>query len=128
MTRYSSPGAESGRKMPLQVGATPRTPFLIGVAGGTASGKSSVCKILMESLGQNEMRNPQLVSLSQVQFGAQFCVVQFCWQDSFYRELSDSEIALANKGMFNFDHPDAFDNELMEAVLQVRFLVRLNPT
>ena len=27
------------------------------------------------------------------------------------------EILLANKGKFNFDHPDAFDNELMENCL-----------
>jgi len=79
--------------------------FLIGVAGGTASGKSSVCKKLMEKLGQNEMSNveKQVISLSQ---------------DSFYRELTPAEIARANKGMFNFDHPDAFDNELMESVLK----------
>ena len=85
-----------------------KPPFLIGVAGGTASGKSTVCKTLMEALGQNEMSNleKQVVSLSQ---------------DSFYRELSPSEIARANKGMFNFDHPDAFDSELMESVLQVSF-------
>ena len=83
-----------------------KTTFLIGVAGGTASGKSTVCNKLMEKLGQNEMSNveKQVVSLSQ---------------DSFYRELNPTEIAKANKGMFNFDHPDAFDNELMESVLQV---------
>jgi len=83
-----------------------KTPFLIGVAGGTASGKSTVCKRLMETLGQNEMSNveKQVVSLSQ---------------DSFYRELTPAEIARANKGQFNFDHPDAFDCDLMEAVLQV---------
>ena len=38
-------------------------------------------------------------------------------QDSFYRELSEQEIARAERGMFNFDHPDAFDNQLMESVL-----------
>ena len=83
-----------------------KTPFLIGVAGGTASGKSTVCKRLMETLGQNEMSNveKQVVSLSQ---------------DSFYRELTPAEIARANKGQFNFDHPDAFDSDLMDSVLQV---------
>jgi len=81
-----------------------RPPFMIGVAGGTASGKSSVCKLIMDQLGQNEVNNihKQVVSLSQ---------------DSFYRELNPQEILLANKGKFNFDHPDAFDNELMENCL-----------
>lgn len=95
-------GQESPRKMSLN---GVKTTFLIGVAGGTASGKSTVCKRLMEKLGQNEMSNveKQVVSLSQ---------------DSFYKELNPVDIAKANRGMFNFDHPDAFDNELMEAVLQ----------
>lgn len=81
-----------------------RTPFMIGVAGGTASGKSTVCERLMEGLGQNEVsvEEKQVVHLSQ---------------DSFYRELNPLEISKANKGMFNFDHPDAFDNQLMESVL-----------
>ena len=34
-----------------------KKPFMIGVAGGTASGKSSVCEKLMEKLGQNEINN-----------------------------------------------------------------------
>eukprot|EP00092_Neocalanus_flemingeri_P080843 GFUD01100895.1.p1 GENE.GFUD01100895.1~~GFUD01100895.1.p1 ORF type:complete len:202 (-),score=53.30 GFUD01100895.1:63-668(-) len=59
----------------------------------------------METLGQNEMSSveKEVVSLSQ---------------DSFYRELSHQEIAKAEKGMFNFDHPDAFDHQLMETVMQ----------
>eukprot|EP00092_Neocalanus_flemingeri_P015527 GFUD01016808.1.p1 GENE.GFUD01016808.1~~GFUD01016808.1.p1 ORF type:complete len:241 (-),score=64.79 GFUD01016808.1:119-841(-) len=82
-----------------------KVPFLIGVAGGTASGKTTVCAKLMETLGQNEMSSveKEVVSLSQ---------------DSFYRELSHQEIAKAEKGMFNFDHPDAFDHQLMETVMQ----------
>lgn len=34
-------------------------------------------------------------------------------QDSFYRELTDEEKVRAQKGRFNFDHPDAFDENLM---------------
>jgi len=82
-----------------------KKPFMIGVAGGTASGKSTVCEKLMEKLGQNKMNNveKQVVHLAQ---------------DSFYKELNDQEISKANKGMFNFDHPNAFDNELMESCLE----------
>merc|ERR1712086_1246847 len=85
--------------------ALDKKPFMIGVAGGTASGKSTVCEKLMEKLGQNEMNNveKQVVHLAQ---------------DSFYKELDDQEITKANKGMFNFDHPNAFDNELMESCLE----------
>jgi len=89
----------------LRNGSGPmRTPFMIGVAGGTASGKSTVCSTLVDMLGQSEVNaeEKQVVILSQ---------------DSFYRELTPVEAAKAMKGTFNFDHPDAFDNQLMESVL-----------
>ncbi|GJQ83219.1 hypothetical protein Trydic_g18243 [Trypoxylus dichotomus] len=82
-----------------------KTPFLIGVAGGTASGKSTVCKRIMERLGQVDMDNAQ----RQV-----VCISQ----DSFYRDLSKEEIIKAEKGQFNFDHPDAFNELLMETTLK----------
>ena len=72
-----------------------RKPFMIGVAGGTASGKSTVCDLLMEKLGQHDVNivEKQVVHLSQ---------------DSFYRELTEAESEKAKKGMFNFDHPQHF--------------------
>ncbi|KAB0791357.1 hypothetical protein PPYR_03157 [Photinus pyralis] len=81
-----------------------KTPFLIGVSGGTASGKSTVCKRIMEKLGQVNMDHTkrQVVCISQ---------------DSFYRELNSSEIAKAEKGQFNFDHPTAFNDKLMQKTL-----------
>lgn len=39
-------------------------------------------------------------------------------QDSFYRNLTAKESEQAKKGMFNFDHPDAFDHMLMLKCLQ----------
>uniref|UniRef100_A0A6M2DFV3 uridine/cytidine kinase n=1 Tax=Xenopsylla cheopis TaxID=163159 RepID=A0A6M2DFV3_XENCH len=77
-----------------------KTPFLIGVAGGTASGKSTVCKRIMEQLGQADMDHTkrQVVCISQ---------------DCFYRELTPTEKIKADKGLFNFDHPTAFNEELM---------------
>lgn len=39
-------------------------------------------------------------------------------QDSFYRDLTPSEKAKADKGMFNFDHPDAFNELKMLTVLK----------
>ncbi|XP_036198474.1 uridine-cytidine kinase 2 isoform X3 [Myotis myotis] len=80
-------------------------PFLIGVSGGTASGKSSVCAKIVQLLGQNEVdhHHKQVVILSQ---------------DSFYRVLTSEQKAKALKGQFNFDHPDAFDNELIFKTLK----------
>ncbi|CAG9766784.1 unnamed protein product [Ceutorhynchus assimilis] len=85
-------------------GTEEKTPFLIGVAGGTASGKSTVCKRIMEKLGQAEIDNKQ----RQV-----VCISQ----DSFYRELTPSEISKAARGQFNFDHPDAFNETLIRDTL-----------
>ncbi|XP_012176138.1 uridine-cytidine kinase isoform X2 [Bombus affinis] len=82
-----------------------KTPFLIGVSGGTASGKSTVCKRIMEKLGQVDMDHMQ----RQV-----VCISQ----DSFYRDLSSAEKLKAEKGQYNFDHPDAFDNDLILQTLQ----------
>ncbi|XP_026290703.1 uridine-cytidine kinase isoform X2 [Frankliniella occidentalis] len=86
-------------------GVEGKSPFLIGVAGGTASGKSTVCKRIMEKLGQVDVENAQrqVVSISQ---------------DSFYRELTPSDKAKADRGQYNFDHPDAFNEDLIFQTLK----------
>jgi len=75
-------------------------PFLIGVAGGTASGKTSVCSKIMDKLGQHDLERHErrVVTISA---------------DSFYRVLEDEERKRAFIGEFNFDHPDALDYELI---------------
>ncbi|XP_060068044.1 uridine-cytidine kinase 2-like [Ylistrum balloti] len=75
-------------------------PFMIGVAGGTASGKSSVCAKIMQQLGQTEVDDNQ----------RQVAIIS---QDAFYRTLNEDEKKKALRGEFNFDHPDAFDLEFM---------------
>ena len=98
-----------------------RTPFMIGVAGGTASGKSTVCSTLVDKLGQSEVLISCLIIFNCLtlsdQVNAEEKQVVILSQDSFYRELTPAEAAKAMKGTFNFDHPDAFDNQLMESVL-----------
>ncbi|XP_011502942.1 PREDICTED: probable uridine-cytidine kinase isoform X2 [Ceratosolen solmsi marchali] len=86
-------------------GVEGKTPFLIGVSGGTASGKSTVCKRIMEKLGQvdKDHTERQVVCISQ---------------DSFYRDLTPVEKIKAEKGQYNFDHPDAFDNDLILQTLK----------
>lgn len=73
-----------------------KEPFLIGVAGGTASGKTTVCNRIMQQLQQTRVA---LVS-----------------QDSFYKPLTKKEREdVAN---YNFDHPDAIDQESMLGALR----------
>lgn len=66
-------------------------PFLIGVCGGTASGKSTVCEEINRRVAVD---HPRLV-------------VTIC-QDSFYRDLNEEEKKRAFAGDFNFDHPGNF--------------------
>lgn len=71
-------------------------PFVIGVAGGTASGKTTVCDQIVQRLNDQ-------------------CVVMLA-QDSFYRGLTPEEKADVKN--YNFDHPDAFDKDLILRTLQ----------
>ncbi|XP_067950947.1 uridine-cytidine kinase-like [Watersipora subatra] len=79
-------------------------PFLIGVAGGTASGKSSVCKKIVE-----DIKNDLSTRSNHI-----FCLST----EIFYRDLNLEESESAKKGNFNFDHPDAFDVGLFSSTLR----------
>lgn len=74
-----------------------KRPFLIGVAGGTASGKSSVCERIVEALGQQKLDSRQ----------RKVAVISM---DSFYKDV-------AVPGSYNFDHPDAVDETMMKHTL-----------
>ncbi|XP_033229330.1 uridine-cytidine kinase isoform X2 [Belonocnema kinseyi] len=100
-TRKMSYGSYNGKLS----GVEGKTPFLIGVSGGTASGKSTVCKRIMEKLGQVDKDHDQ----RQV-----VCISQ----DSFYKDLSKEDKMKAEKGQFNFDHPDAFDDSFILRTLE----------
>merc|ERR1711899_484375 len=94
----------SGSGSSLTGAADTKRPFMIGVAGGTASGKSTVCeKIRALVVNEDAENGRQIITLSQ---------------DSFYRDLTAKESDQAKKGMFNFDHPDAFDHQLMVKCLK----------
>ncbi|GJQ08978.1 hypothetical protein GpartN1_g769.t1 [Galdieria partita] len=69
-------------------------PFLIGVAGGSASGKTTVCNKIMQGLGD---RRCVMIAL-----------------DWFYKGLEDEEDASS----YNFDHPDSLDFELLLLCLE----------
>jgi pantothenate kinase len=72
--------------------------IMIGVAGGSASGKTTVSKMIKDALKKHEK------------------VAVVC-QDSFYRELTPEQRQLAKAKKYNFDHPKAFDNEFLLRVL-----------
>jgi uridine kinase len=71
-------------------------PLVVGIAGGTASGKSTVARKLHEALAEGP--------------------VAFLDQDSYYCDLG--QCPLEERRATNFDHPDAFDTSLLVAHLQ----------
>lgn len=76
-----------------------KEPFLVGVAGGISSGKSSVCKKIIQELEKLNSQHPKHILIISL--------------DSFYKKLSDDELAKAERGDLNLDHPGAFDEELV---------------
>jgi uridine kinase len=66
--------------------------ILIGIAGGSGSGKTLVARNIVRDLGSDR--------------------VVIIDQDSYYRNLDD--IPLRDREVRNFDHPDAFDNDLLK--------------
>nr|PNR30795.1 hypothetical protein PHYPA_027111 [Physcomitrium patens] len=76
-----------------------KVPFVIGVAGGTASGKATVCDMIIQQLHDHR--------------------VVLINESSFYRGLTPEE--KANVGEYNFDHPDAFITEqLLECLSHLK--------
>ncbi|KAJ7274365.1 armadillo/beta-catenin/plakoglobin [Mycena haematopus] len=72
--------------------------FVVGIAGGSGSGKTHVAQQIVRSLGSI----PSVVILSQ---------------DSFYKHHTEEELALAHASAFDFDHPDSIDMPLFAACL-----------
>jgi uridine kinase len=73
-------------------------PFVIGVCGGSASGKTTVCEILKSSLTTEEIS------------------VIAC--DSFYKALTSQQKQAAYAGNYDFDSPSAIDFETMKAAVR----------
>lgn len=65
---------------------------LIGIAGGSGSGKTLVARNILRELGSDKV-----------------VVID---QDSYYRNLED--VPFRDRETRNFDHPDAFDNDLLK--------------
>lgn len=73
--------------------------LIIGIAGGTGSGKTTVVRKIMESLPQGEV---VLLPL-----------------DSYYKDSSN--VPEDRRQLINFDHPNAFDWDLLhEHILRIR--------
>jgi len=84
-----------------------KKPFFIGVSGGTASGKTTVCKTVIDQIKEDPIINDTNVAI--------------LYADLFYKDLSEANIKLANQGKFNFDHPNAIDFDLFyDTIVQLQ--------
>jgi uridine kinase len=66
-------------------------PVIVGVAGGTGSGKTTVSHAILERVGHDR--------------------IAYIQHDSYYRDLS--HLPMEERSRVNFDHPDALENDLL---------------
>jgi len=66
------------------------TPVIIGIAGGTGSGKSTIADAIQQEIKDN---------------------ITIITQDSYYKSYQN--LTKKEREKLNFDHPETFDNELM---------------
>ena len=71
-------------------------PILIGIAGGTGSGKTTIAERIVEAMGKEHA-----------------VVIP---QDAYYRDRSP--LSVADREKINYDHPSAFDEPLLIAHLR----------
>lgn len=66
-------------------------PIIIGIAGGTGSGKTTVANVILERVGAER--------------------IALLAHDAYYRDLRD--LPRAQRDIINFDHPDSLETELL---------------
>lgn len=75
-------------------------PIIVGVGGGTSSGKTTIANRIYQDLTNN---NKKVIIISQ---------------DSFYKELTPHQLELVKTNDYNFDNPDAIEFELLKKALK----------
>ncbi|KAI9099946.1 uridine kinase [Phlyctochytrium arcticum] len=99
--RKMSTFLSAGRFPWYNIDGTPLQPFIIGMGGGSASGKTSVSTRIIRNLAV-----PWVILLSM---------------DSFYKPLNAEQHAAAHNNEYDFDHPNAFDYDaLYQTILNLK--------
>ncbi|HWA40860.1 MAG TPA: uridine kinase [Gemmatimonadales bacterium] len=73
----------------------PSRPLIIGLVGGSGSGKTTVARAILDALGGVD--------------------AAFVDQDAYYKDLHT--LSLEERAKVNFDHPESLDNDLLVAHL-----------
>ena len=77
----------------------PSSPIVIGIAGGTGSGKTTVANVILKRAGRER--------------------IAFLSHDAYYRDLS--VLPITDRQRINFDHPDSLETDLLiEHVRQLK--------
>ena len=79
------------------------TPLVIGIAGGSGSGKTTVANVILERVGAQH--------------------IAYLPHDAYYKDLS--ELSHTQRATINFDHPDSLDNQLL--IQHVKMLIDKQP-
>jgi len=76
-----------------------KTPLVIGIAGGTGSGKTTVSQVILERVGAQR--------------------IAFFPHDAYYNDLN--HLPIVKRAAVNFDHPDSLDTRLLvEHIKQIK--------
>ncbi len=76
-----------------------KTPLVIGIAGGSGSGKTTAADIILKKVGKHR--------------------IAYLQHDSYYRDLS--KLPVNQRREVNFDHPDSLESGLMmDHILQLK--------
>ncbi|KAA3665350.1 MAG: uridine kinase [Chloroflexi bacterium] len=68
-----------------------KKPIVFGVAGGTASGKTTVARAILEAVGASQ--------------------IAYLPHDAYYKDMS--HLSLEERSQLNFDHPNSLESKLM---------------
>jgi uridine kinase len=79
------------------------TPLVIGIAGGSGSGKTTVANVILQRVGEQH--------------------IAYLPHDAYYKDLRD--LPEAQRAEINFDHPASLDTELLSE--QLKQLIQGNP-
>ncbi len=69
----------------------PPSIIVIGIAGGTGSGKTTVANVILDRVGADK--------------------IAFVPHDAYYKDLKD--LSPSQRSLINFDHPDSLETDLM---------------
>ena len=75
----------------MQEGSARRRPIIIGVAGGTGSGKTTVAQVILERVGRDR--------------------IAYIQHDSYYRD--QSHLPPEERAKVNYDHPNSLESDLL---------------